>query len=271
MAEGKERSAAVSGFPLRSVFVALITVQSGVALTYDVSSIMAANPDVFGTIIDGGFFGYGTKLLLEQAGVLRQETATTMLAGLECGATLSIGREPGTWMPSEWAASGARLSLPMVFHFSDEQVDLGFPGEEALQGRYAKRLGCEGGSFVGAQGEAFVKADGGAWNAVPTGRDGESVIRFFIDFPEAATRNDVTLPATRVFFSCPCWDSEERCRELMGSLPDDLMEGPGGLLLRNSGGLTIKRNDVRYLYGALGDVNLILGRFSLSARADASD
>ena len=53
-------------------------------------------------------------------------------------------RPPGTWMPKDWAASGARLSVPMRVRFSDEDVDLGFPGEEALGGsRYAKRVYCE--------------------------------------------------------------------------------------------------------------------------------
>ena len=59
--------------------------------------------------------------------------------------TLNIGREPGTWMPKEWAASGARLSLPMRVRFSDESVDMGFPGEEALNpggGRYGKKVCC---------------------------------------------------------------------------------------------------------------------------------
>ena len=51
------------------------------------------------------------------------------LSGYEFGATLSLGREPGTWMPAEWAASGARLSLPLLVRFPDERVDLGFPGE----------------------------------------------------------------------------------------------------------------------------------------------
>ena len=32
----------------------------------------------------------------------------------------------------------------------------------------------------------------------------------------------------------------------------------------NSGGLTIKKNTLLNLWGALGDVNLILGRYSLS-------
>ena len=54
--------------------------------------------------------------------------------------------------------SGARLSLPLKLRFSDEVVDLGVPGEDTINGgsRYAKRLFCEGGSFVSAQGAQTV-------------------------------------------------------------------------------------------------------------------
>ena len=36
---------------------------------------------------------------------------------------LNVGREQGTKMPSEWAASGARLSLPLQVTFADEASD----------------------------------------------------------------------------------------------------------------------------------------------------
>ena len=46
--------------------------------------------------------------------------------------SLSIGRETGTWMPEEWAASGARLLLPITVEFDSEP----YPGEpEALVGQ----------------------------------------------------------------------------------------------------------------------------------------
>ena len=51
--------------------------------------------------------------------------------------SLSIGRETGTWMPEEWAASGARLLLPIVVEFDSEP----YPGEpEALVGQTCFRF-----------------------------------------------------------------------------------------------------------------------------------
>ena len=43
------------------------------------------------------------------------------------------------------------------------------------------------------------------------------------------------------------------------------IEGPRGLKLATSGGLSLKVNDVRNLWGALGEVNIILGRFTVAA------
>ena len=99
--------------------------------------------------------------------------------------------------------------------------------------------------------------------------------RFFVDFPEEAARNDVTLPAGRVFFSSACWDptglSEADASALQAEI--DAVDGrgdagilatPSGVQLLDAGGLTIKRNDWRNGWGAFGDVMLILGRYSLT-------
>ena len=118
--------------PLRSAFLGLIALQSIAALSTEIPGLLSENPAYFGTAVDAAFLAYATNILLQQAGVVRgasmpPETIAS-LNGFECGATLSIGRETGTWMPQEWAASGARLSLPLTLRFSDEEVDLGFPG-----------------------------------------------------------------------------------------------------------------------------------------------
>ena len=103
---------------------------------------------------------------------LLQSTAALSLNGFSCRVTLNIGREPGTWMPDDWAASGARMALPLDVSFSDEPVECAEPN--FLQNRDVKlpnlpgsgsstsRLQCSGGSFVGLQGEVVVKCDGGA-------------------------------------------------------------------------------------------------------------
>jgi len=68
----------------------------------------------------------------------------------------------------------------MRVRFSDEDVDLGFPGEEALGGsRYAKKLLCDGGSFVGTAGQCMVRASGGAWSAQDSDITGARQLSFF--------------------------------------------------------------------------------------------
>ncbi|EOD29472.1 hypothetical protein EMIHUDRAFT_468562 [Emiliania huxleyi CCMP1516] len=70
----------------------------------------------------------------------------------------------------------------MRVRFSDEDVDLGFPGEEALGGsRYAKKLLCDGGSFVGTAGQCMVRASGGAWSAQDSDITGARQLSFFIE------------------------------------------------------------------------------------------
>lgn len=242
--------------------------------------------DYFRTLLDTLFLSYAGNVLLSQAGIIEQSpTASDVsLNEMECTLTLDIGRLPGTWMPPDWAASGARLSLPVSVRFTDEVVDLGFPGEETLNpsgGRYAKKLYCEGGSFVGANGITNVRASGGAWNAEPSGVPGASSLNFFIDFAEGAVRNDVTLPAGRVFFSGACWDSEEAlppgladgaipmpqpgAASPLDAEPAGVVGGPGGVQLLDKGGLSIKRSDWRNVWGAFGDGFFILGKFRVTA------
>ena len=45
----------------------------------------------------------------------------------------------------------------------------------------------------------------------------------------------------------------------------DLVDGPGDIKFLGEGGLTIKGNSWRNLFGLLGDVNLILGRYTFAA------
>ena len=50
----------------------------------------------------------------------------------------------------------------------------------------------------------------------------------------------------------------------------DVVDGPGSMRILTQGGLTIKRNGLTNLYGALGDVNLILGKFTFAPSDAAS-
>ena len=248
----------------------------------------------------------------------------SVLDGCSLRVTLSVGRESGTWMDKDWGASGARLSLPLTVDFTSEPAEVGFFRDSMLDSYdTVKELTCTGGTFVGSQGEVSVRADGGAWTVSAPGRCGQRFINFYIDFPESATRNDVTLPAGRVFFRTGCWDGDalaacetesvemqeemnslaaaanyswipsagegnlieraanlqksvrrnergaflvEEYRILRRALPDSegCFQGPGDLQLAQGGGLSIKRNDARNLWGFAGDVYLILGKFTVA-------
>ena len=118
-------------------------------------------------------------------------------------------------MPEEWAASGARLSLPLELTFTDEPVKAQwlqplFDPDEPSLGQDTKKLRVrKTGSFVGPHGLVTVDVLGGAWCAQPTGRCGEARLNFYLDFPEGCSRNDVSIPAGRVYFRTACWDSKE--------------------------------------------------------------
>lgn len=263
--DGTSYPASKRGAILRSAFLSYVAVESATALVNkDLPGFAAGDFNVFGTLIDGGFLYYCFNLLVKQI-IGGQSVDTPTLEGLTAVLKLDVGREPGTWMPKDWAASGARLSLPQTVTFSDEPIDLGFPGENALNGRLAKKLTVvEGGRFVGAQGEVRVSATEGAWVATPTSVPGVAKVRFFLDFPAKATRNDVTLPEGRIFFSSVVITDEADPRMRAAEASNGAVRTPTGALLIPEGGLNVKRNDVTNLFGAMGETMLILGRVTFS-------
>jgi hypothetical protein len=113
-------------------------------------------------------------------------------------------------MPAEWAASGARLGVSeMGVTFSS---DLCTQFSDDLLGPPKDTYRCQvlaPGKFVGANGEQLVRATNGAWSETASGRGGEYFLRFFVDIPEGAARNDVELPAGRLFFTTGYWDAQE--------------------------------------------------------------
>ena len=122
--------------------------------------------------------------------------------------SLNVGRERGTWMPEDWAKSGARLLLPVEAEFTAEQF---LEEPEPLVGRtcfVVKPLGDA--TFVGAGGTVRVPVRRGAWSVTPPEAGKRpALLRFWLDFPEECARNDVVLPAGRVFFNAPVWQQPE--------------------------------------------------------------
>ena len=129
----------------------------------------------------------------------------------QCELLVSVGRIPGTAMPPEWAASGARLGFPLEVEFTDETCGDYQMTKERL-------LGTNNGSnfrsveplneptFVSTKGQENVKVTAGAYGYELQQVEAQQYsFRFFLDFPDGAVRNDVQLPAERIYFMSSCW------------------------------------------------------------------
>jgi len=137
----------------------------------------------------------------------------TRLANTEWKLQLNIGRETGTWMPTAWGASGARLAFEVGVQFLDEPPRKTGPrgwGESMLgAAESTKRLVVtRAPSFVGSAGLVTVQTADGACCCTPTAEGDAGALRMFIDFPDGASRNDVDLAAgERVFFTTGAWSA----------------------------------------------------------------
>jgi hypothetical protein len=135
---------------------------------------------------------------------------------------LNIGREPGTYMPTEWGASGARLPLSFDVlvesqSVSHEEMDkernfIGGSGKSDLLHVLEDPV------YVGMNGEHVVPLqDSGGWKIATrrTGKPGDAgKLRFWLqvagqDGQIVAQRNDATLAAGRLYFMANCWRKAE--------------------------------------------------------------
>ncbi|KAL7554831.1 hypothetical protein ACHAWF_018480 [Thalassiosira exigua] len=115
-------------------------------------------------------------------------------------------------MPPEWAASGAKLGFSLEVEFTDERCEYEMTKERLLKGDAlmgTTLMAVEPLNeprFVSAKGEEVIRVEPGAYGCQI--QDLESrryALRFFLDFPEGAKRNDVELPAERAYFLASCW------------------------------------------------------------------
>lgn len=120
--------------------------------------------------------------------------------------SLSIGREPGTWMPKDWGKSGQRLNLSFTADFTPSQL---FDREDFFRGGYsnAKILSADqitlGPSL--SEGQRTFKVKNGGWQVTRgDGPMGTDLLRFFIELDEEITHTgaDVYLPKGRIYMSC---------------------------------------------------------------------
>ena len=122
--------------------------------------------------------------------------------------SLSIGREPGTWMPKEWGKSGKRLNISFIAEFTPSQL---YEKEDFLRGGYtnAKILHVVDNEIkLGpsiSEGERVYKVKDGGWQVNRgDGPMGTDLLRFYIEVEEKISHSDVDVyvPKGRVYSSC---------------------------------------------------------------------
>ena len=170
-----------------------------------------------------------SKLLLllscasSSAEALGTDAVMNRIKTAQCALQVNVGRIPGTAMPKDWAASGARLGFLLEVEFCDElPSDYQMTKERLLLGRSqgpgvgqqtAKMRSVEPlnePTFISTAGQQVIKVTEGAYGCEVQNMISQQYgFRFFLDFPEGAVRNDVELPAERIYFISSCWVKNE--------------------------------------------------------------
>mmetsp|Transcript_21542 Transcript_21542/g.46819 ORF Transcript_21542/g.46819 Transcript_21542/m.46819 type:complete len:226 (+) Transcript_21542:222-899(+) len=141
---------------------------------------------------------------------------------VRCELQMTVGRTPSTAMPTEWAASGAKLGLPLTLEFSSDDTTSTYHDDtktshgeivadrESLLGEEGQHAGLmlpsflvkplNEPSFISSNGQEFVKVAPGRCSCQLSPDTEQYSFRFFLDFPDGAVKNDVSLPAERIYF-----------------------------------------------------------------------
>eukprot|EP00747_Dinoflagellata_sp_TGD_P170465 gnl/TRDRNA2_/TRDRNA2_202087_c0_seq1.p1 gnl/TRDRNA2_/TRDRNA2_202087_c0~~gnl/TRDRNA2_/TRDRNA2_202087_c0_seq1.p1 ORF type:complete len:407 (-),score=47.71 gnl/TRDRNA2_/TRDRNA2_202087_c0_seq1:33-1253(-) len=148
------------------------------------------------------WIGYKAKFQRQTTTVMSAlgPSADYAMVGSKWRIILDVGLEEGTWIASlfgsDWGASGARLLLPVDVEFVRES-----DGSQSLRPlRSAK--------FVSMQGEQTVRVEPGVWKFTSTDSRRFNLL-FDLAFPDGAVKNDVALPADRVYFGLYAWDGTQ--------------------------------------------------------------
>lgn len=151
------------------------------------------------------------------------------LHNVQCKLIMNVGRTPNTAMPREWAASGAKLALPLEVKFTAYECAPDMNTESLLGGDlHSSFLVVEPKSeptFVSMKGQETVKVMPGAYNVQAQSFDEQQhSLRFFLDFPDGAVRNDVSLPKERIYFMTACWDENDKLIEQAMKWRQDILK-----------------------------------------------
>ena len=156
----------------------------------------------------------------------------------QCALQVSVGRVPGTAMPKEWAASGTSLVFNLEVEFDNELcAEYDMTKERLLITSSSSRttvfnaaVPLNTPTFIATTGQQTIQVTAGAYGCELLNPQSQQYkLRFFLDFPEGAVRNDVELPAERVYFISSCWvinnknnfnSAQQRYNELQQTLDE---------------------------------------------------
>ena len=122
----------------------------------------------------------------------------------------NLGREPGTWMPPSWGASGERLRFTVVVDFLDMPLHDRDDFFEGAAGAMKLRvldawIGPTFDDSYHGQRKLRVNPTGGYKIVRGAGPSGTDVFRFFIEAEEAfraSGESDVFCPSGRIYGNC---------------------------------------------------------------------
>ena len=143
----------------------------------------------------------------EQQTLKMPQNEVSLLCNSNWKLSLSIGREPNTWMPKDWGVSGERLILNLEMTFTNEQL---YEREEFLGSMGgANILKVNNNELTLAPsitaGERKIKVLNGGWRvAQGMGPMGTDMLRFYFEIQEQITRDgsDIYCPAGRIYCNC---------------------------------------------------------------------
>ena len=201
-------------------------------------------PPLLLLLISVSFFVHNSINFLA-ADALGSDNVISRINTAQCALQVSVGRIPGTAMPEEWAASGAKLGFLLEVEFSNDPcANYDMTKERLLLGTAvaSKNAILRPGSsslkaveplneptFVSTSGTQTIKVTEGAYACDLQNLQSQLYgFRFFLDFPEGAVRNDVELPAERIYFISSCWiqneQSFQRAQQRYNELEESLEE-----------------------------------------------
>jgi hypothetical protein len=148
-----------------------------------------------------------SKSIAAASGIKHKQHPLKLLDGTRWRLMLNVGREPGTWMPKTWGASGERLYLNLEMEFTDEQLYERDDFFNGVSGSKVLHVIHNEGSLAPSmeEGGRRVRVANGGWRVVPNeGPLGTTVLRFYFDLEEETRHSgsDVYLPRGRIYCTC---------------------------------------------------------------------